>query len=156
MDRFEPHPEYGEVERTERIEVPLTPFTVRCGSVGVDGAGLGRELGIHEHVLLHDPAAGIYYTGIVADRDRTGSGRRSATGAASYRIRLGTRITGAEAAQWLEPEPRVGGRITTGEVARLLASLRRSQEGLRTAYRNAGAEFGRCPLPFADAGARDD
>lgn len=122
--------------RTARIELALPVFTLRSRSVGVahSDADLSRGLELGEHVLLHDPATRTHYTGLVADIDFSASDTH-------YRIQLGTRITAAEATQWLEPEQTVAhGGLTTGDVARLLASLRHSQKNLLEAYRSYVAD----------------
>lgn len=116
--------------RTLRVEVTLSPFTLRSRSVGLSHAttSLPRGLDLGEHVLLHDPATRTHYTGIVADIDFSLDDTH-------YRIELGTRITAAEAQQWLEPDTATS-RVTAGDVARLLSSLRASQHGLLEAYRS--------------------
>lgn len=115
-----------------RIDLPLTPFTLRSLSVGVshNDTPLLRGLDLGEHVLLRDPEARTYFTAVVADVDFT-------IDDTLYRLQLGTRITSGEAAEWLSPvRERPAGGMTTRDVAQLLTALRRSQQGLLEAYRD--------------------
>lgn len=123
-----------EVRRTACVEVPLTAFTLRSRSVGVrhSSTDLPRGLDLGEHVVLLDPTTRTHYLAVVADIDFT-------LDDTVYRLELGTRITAGEAHQWLHPET-ASTRVTAGDVARLLASLRASQHGLLETYRSYAAD----------------
>lgn len=106
----------------------LSPFTRRSRSLAVSHVqqGLTRGLEPGEHVLVHDPAAGEHFTAKVADihfeLDDT-----------DYRLELGTRITAAEAAEWLVPSSAAEDRLTTRDIVDLLAELRRSERDISAA-----------------------
>ncbi|WP_141014515.1 hypothetical protein [Nocardioides sambongensis] len=119
-----------------RIELALTAFTRRSRSISISHLehDLPRGLDRGEHVLLEDPTTRTHWTGIVADVDFSADDTH-------YRLELGTRITSAETAQWLDPgRSRPAGGLSTGDVAELLIALRRSQQGLRDTYRGIVAE----------------
>lgn len=114
----------------EQIVVALSPFTRRSRSLSVSHVqqGLSRGLEPGEHVLVHDPAADEHFTAVVADI-------HFELEDTDYRLELGTRITAAEAAEWLAPaEPGGDGdRLTTRDIVDLLAELRRSERDISTA-----------------------
>ena len=111
----------------EQIVVSLSPFTRRNRSFAVDhrGSGLSRGLEPGEHLVLHDPWDNEHFTAIVADVDFTLTDT-------TYRIEVGTRITAAEAAECVAP-PAADGRLTTQDIAALLADLRRSERDVSAA-----------------------
>ncbi|HWI44275.1 MAG TPA: hypothetical protein VNS81_11710 [Nocardioides sp.] len=112
----------------EQIETTLSPFTRRSRSLAVSHVqqGLSRGLEPGEHVLVHDPETGEHFTAKVADvhfdLDDTG-----------YRLEIGTRITAAEAAEWLAPSDPAADRLTTRDIVDLLAELRRSERDISAA-----------------------
>ena len=113
----------------EQIALELSPFTRRSRSVAVSHVeqGLGRGLEPGEHLLVHDPVADEHYTAVVADI-------HFELEDTCYRLRLGTRITAEEAAEWLVPSGVAGDdRLTTRDMVDLLAELRRSERDISTA-----------------------
>ena len=111
----------------EQIVVALSPFTRRCRSLVVSHVeqGLVRGLEPGEHVVVHDPEADEHFTAVVADVDFE-------LADTSYRLEVGTRITDAEAVEWLEP-PTDDGRLTTQDIVALLEQLRRSERDVTAA-----------------------
>lgn len=113
----------------QQIRAMLTPFTLRSRSVrvGHTGSGLERGLDLGEHVLVHDPAAGIHHTAVVADIDFELEDT-------TYRLELGTRITATEADERLAPRSeRPTDRVTARDIAELLGELRRDRACVETA-----------------------
>lgn len=106
----------------EQIETALSPFTRRSRSLAVSHVdqALTRGLEPGEHLLVHDPVTDEHFTAVVADihfeLEDTG-----------YRLQLGTRITAAEAAEWLTPSNADDDRLTTRDLIDLLAELRHSE-----------------------------
>ncbi|MCL2543268.1 MAG: hypothetical protein FWE71_12540 [Nocardioidaceae bacterium] len=114
----------------QQIRATLTPFTLRSRSirVGHTGSGLTGGLDHGEHVLVHDPVADVHHTAVVAEIDFE-------LDDTSYRLDLGTRITAAEADEWMRPTTdRPADRVTTPDIVDLLGQLRRSEKGLRAAF----------------------
>ena len=111
----------------QKIVVALSPFTRRSRSLAVSHVALGLSRGLEpgEHVLVHDPEADEHFTAIVADI-------AFETADTSYRLEIGTRITAAEAAEWLAP-PRDDDRLTTQDIVALLEALRRSERDVSAA-----------------------
>lgn len=107
--------------------VELSAFTRRSGSVAVShvGAGLTRGLEPRELVLVHDPSDGADFTAAVADIDFE-------LDDTVYRIEIGTRITAAEAAEWLAPPPvdAPEGHVSAQRLVALLGELRRREQAL--------------------------
>lgn len=113
----------------QQIRAELSPFTLRSRSlrVGHVGSGLTAGLDRGEHVLVHDPATGADHTAVVVDIDFELEDT-------TYRLELGTRITAAEAAEWLLPaDDRPADRVTTRDIVELLSALRRSSSDVETA-----------------------
>ena len=103
----------------QQIRVTLTPFTRRRRSVPVSHVAAGLQQGLEpgEHVLLHDTVGDLHHTAVVAD---VGYELEDTT----YRLELGTRITAAEAREWLlPPSERPNDRITTRDIVELLGAL---------------------------------
>lgn len=111
----------------EQIVVALSPFTRRSRSFAVSHAeqGLLRGLEPGEHVVVHDPDADEHFTAVVADI-------AFELADTSYRLEIGTRITAAEADEWLAP-PRGDDRLTTQDIVALLEALRRSERDVSAA-----------------------
>ena len=113
----------------EQIELVLSPFTRRSRSVAAShvAQGLRRGLEPGEHVLVHDPEAGEHFTAVVADV-------RFELEDTGYRLELGTRVTAAEAAEWLDPAPETDAeRLSTRDIVDLLAELRRGERDISAA-----------------------
>jgi hypothetical protein len=112
----------------EQIEVALSPFTRRSRSLAISHVeqGLSRGLEPGEHILVHDPVADEHFTAAVVDIhfDLEDTG---------YRLEIGTRITAAEAAEWLAPTAPSEDRLTTRDIVDLLAELRRSERDISAA-----------------------
>ena len=111
----------------EQIVVALSPFTRRSRSLAVShvGAALRRGLEPGEHLVVHDPEADEHFTAVVADV-------AFELADTSYRLEIGTRITAAEAAEWLAPST-ADERLTTQDIVALLAELRRSERDVSAA-----------------------
>lgn len=110
----------------ERIDATLTAFTRRSRSLAVShvAAGLARGLEPGEFVLVHDPADAAHFTATVADIDFE-------LDDTVYRLELGTRVTAAEAAEWLAPEPDPStGQVSTRQLMDMLGELRRRERAL--------------------------
>jgi hypothetical protein len=114
----------------QQIRATLSPFTLRSRSLRVSHveSGLPCGLDLGEHVLVHDPAAGLHHTAVVADVDFE-------LDDTTYRLELGTRITAEEAAEWMLPaDDRPEDRVTTRDIVELLGALRRSSSDVETAF----------------------
>ncbi|MBU2694737.1 MULTISPECIES: hypothetical protein [Pimelobacter] len=111
----------------EQIVVALSPFTRRSRSFAVSHVeqGLIRGLEPGEHVVVHDPEADEHFTAVVADIAFEPADT-------SYRLEIGTRITAAEAEEWLAP-PQGDDRLTTQDIVALLEALRRSERDVSAA-----------------------
>lgn len=111
----------------EQIVVALSPFTRRSRSFAVSHVeqGLLRGLEQGEHVIVHDPEADEHFTAVVADVEFE-------LADTSYRLEIGTRITAAEADEWLAP-PQGDDRLTTQDIVALLEALRRSERDVSAA-----------------------
>jgi hypothetical protein len=118
----------------EQIEVALSPFTRRSLSLAVSHLDhdLTRGLEPGEHLLVHDPVADEHFTAVVADIhfDLEDTG---------YRLQLGTRITAAEATEWLTPAADGDDRLTTRDLIDLLAELRRGERDISAALAGLGS-----------------
>lgn len=112
----------------EQIKVSLSPFTRRSRSLAVShvGQGLTRGLEPGEHLLVHDPVTDEHFTAVVADV-------HFELADTVYRLQLGTRITAAEAAEWLAPVDAGEDHLTTREMIDLLAELRRNEREVSAA-----------------------
>lgn len=110
----------------EQVELQLAEFTLRSRSVAVShvSAGLRRGLERGETVVVRDPAAGRWYTAVVADLDFE---LRDTV----YRLEIGARLAPEEAAEWLAPRPSGAGEVSTSDLLGLLDELRRSKQTLR-------------------------
>lgn len=117
----------------EQIVAPVSAFTRRCRSLAVSHVeqGLARGLDPAEHVIVLDPGTNEHYTAVVADVtfEATDTG---------YRLELGTRITAAEAADWLSPTSHED-QLTTRDIVDLLAELRRGERDIALALANIRA-----------------
>lgn len=111
----------------EQIVVELSAFTRRSGSLAVGHVGAGLTCGLEpgELVLVHDRSDGADFTAAVADIDFE-------LADTVYRLELGTRITAAEAAAWLAPQPveAPAGHMSTQRLVGLLGELRRRERAL--------------------------
>jgi hypothetical protein len=115
----------------QQVRATLAPFTLRSRSllVGHVGSGLTQGLEPGQHVLVHDEAAGLHHTAVVADIDFELEDT-------VYRLELRGRITATEAAEWLQPaHERPADRLTTADIAELLETLRRTTVDATTAWR---------------------
>ncbi|UMG92938.1 hypothetical protein [Nocardioides sp. TF02-7] len=109
----------------EKIELELTAFTLRAGSVAVSHVGqrLTRGLEPGELVLLRDVRTGRHHTAAVADISFE-------VADTVYRLEVGAPISETEAARWLRPAGDTG-HLTNGDIMALLAQLRRGREAVR-------------------------
>ncbi|MBM9461474.1 hypothetical protein JK386_16340 [Nocardioides sp. zg-536] len=121
----------------QQVETEVGPFTRRSRSLHVrgDARGLTRPLVAGEHLLVHDPVSDEHFTALVADAAPAGSPE-------GYRLVLGTRITAAEAQEWLAPWPlaRHTTHLTTRDIVALLAELRHTQSRMSQARDEALAQ----------------
>ncbi len=89
------------------------------------GSGLPHGLEPGEYVVVHDPTDGADFTATVADIDFTLEDT-------VYRLELGTRITPAEAAEWLAPAAdETDAPMSTRRLMDLLGELRRRERALQ-------------------------
>jgi hypothetical protein len=109
----------------EKIELELTEFTLRSGSIAVSHVahGLSRGLEPGELVVIRDRRSGRHYSAAVADIDFE-------AGDTVYRVEVGAPVSAAEADRWLRPAAATG-HVTTQEIMALLAELRRGRELVR-------------------------
>lgn len=115
----------------EQIELALTGFTLRSGSIGVSHVEQALRQGLEpgELVVLRDTGSGRHFTGVVADVDFELEDT-------VYRVEVGAPISDAEAEQWLRPAA-PGGHVTNEEIMALLAELRRGRELVRALVERA-------------------
>lgn len=109
----------------EKIELELTEFTLRSGSIAVShtAQGLSRGLEPGELVVIRDRRTGRHYTAAVAD---IGFEPEDTV----YRVEVGAPVSATEAARWLRPAGDTG-HVTNQEIMALLAELRRGRELVR-------------------------
>lgn len=110
----------------ESIEVTLSAFTLRSGSLAVAHreAGLTRGLEDGEHVVLHD-AGGEWHAASVADIDFT-------LDDTIYRLEIGARLSDEAARARLSTDgaDTAGRPVTTQDLLGLLGGLRTSSAAL--------------------------